>query len=347
MERASLAAELSSRRFELVAELESGGGWGGPADDVRGGLEVVVDDFAAAVALGSAGLLDRSFSWWKIRVRSLGGDPDVVEQLPRRFAAAMLERAPGCLQPDALTLLEHAAAYVRHAPDVARTGAALHPELVDGGLAHELVQALLGGDRITVGRLVDDERRSPSQLLAAGFEPALREIGARWQNGKMAPSVEHVASRLAHEFIGRAGRRVPAPPPDAPLVAMLRVEGDDHSLGQDCLRVHFAAAGLRARPFSAEPGRDVLLDQLVCSGAAAMAVSCMLPAQLLRVRDVIRWLRSAPALATLPVLVGGGMFADVPQLATQLGADGTAVDGSSAAEELAHALLGTAAGAAR
>ena len=130
MERASLAAELSARRFGLVAELEAGGGWGGPADDVRGGLEVVVDDFAAAVALGSAGLLDRSFSWWKIRVRSLGGDPDVVEQLPRRFAAAMAELSPGCLQPDVLTLLEHAAAYVRHAPDVARTGAALHRVLM-------------------------------------------------------------------------------------------------------------------------------------------------------------------------------------------------------------------------
>ena len=342
MEPSPSAAQLSARKPELVAGLLAAGGWGGPPAEVRAGLEVVVDDLAVAAALGSAGLLDRSFGWWKIRVRSLGGDPALVEQLPGRLAGLLAELAPGCLQEDVLSLLEHAGAYVRYAPDLAETGAALHPALADGGLAHELVQALLGGDRITAGRIVADERRSPTELLSEGFEPALREIGARWQNGKMDPSVEHVASRVAHEFIGRLGRRVPPPAADAPLAALLRVHGDEHSLGQDCLRIHFATAGLRARTFSGHLGAAAVVGPLVAAGVAAIAASCMLPAQLMQLREVLHELRKTPALAAAPVLVGGGMFADIPQLATQIGADATAVDGRAAAEELSYRLLGRA-----
>lgn len=334
-----LATELSARKHALVAALAEQADWGGPASEVRAGLEVVLDDFAVAVALRSAGLLDRAFGWWKVRVRSLGGDAAAAVELPQRIASLLAERAPGCLQPDVLSLLEHAGSYVAYAPDVARTGAALHPSLAAGGLAHRVVLALLGGDRIAIGALVADDVRSPAALLAEGFEPALREIGARWHNGKMDPSVEHVASRLAHEFIARLGRRVPAPPQDAPLVALLRVQGDDHSLGQDCLRVHLATAGLRARALSAEGAGASLLEVLAGVGASAVAVSCMLPAQLPAAREVVRSIRRAPQLGALPVLVGGGMFRDVPQLATQLGADATAVDGRSAAEELAHLLL--------
>lgn len=344
MPREDLAAELSARKLELVAGLAARGVWGAPASDVRGGLEVVLDDFAVAVALGSAGLLDRAFGWWKVRVRSLGGDTGAVDQLPGWIASQLAELAPGCLQPDVLSLLEHAGGFVGHAPDLAQTGAALHPSLADGGLAHEIVQAMLGGDRITVGRIVADENLSPAAILAEGFEPALREIGARWQNGKMDPSVEHVASRVAHEFIARLGRRVPAPPPDAPLVAMLRVHGDEHSLGQDCLRVHFAAVGLRARSLSAQGAQEAVVEQLAGVGASAFAISCMLPAQLLAVCEVVQWVRRAPQLSAVPVLVGGGMFRDVPQLASQIGADATAIDGQSAAEELAYQLLGYSVG---
>ena len=338
MPREDLAAELSARKRELVAGLADRGVWGAPAADIHAGLEVVLDDFAVAVALGSAGLLDRAFGWWKVRVRSLGGDPGAVEQMPGWVASQLAELAPGCLQPDVLSLLEHAGGFVRHAPDLAKTGAALHPSLADGGLGHEVVQAMLGGDRISAGRIVADENLSPAAILAEGFEPALREIGARWQNGKMDPSVEHVASRVAHEFIARLGRRVPAPPPDAPLVAMLRVTGDEHSLGQDCLRVHFAALGLRARSVPAHGEKEPLVEQLAGVGASAFAISCMLPAQLLAVREVVQWMRRAPELGAAPVLVGGGMFRDVPQLASQIGADATAVDGQSAAEELAYQL---------
>ena len=344
MQREELASALSYHKRDLVTALTESGEWRASIAEVRAALEVVVDDLVVAGALGSAGLLDRALGWWKVRIRSLGGAGDSAEQLPGAIASQLAELAPECLQPEVLSLLEHAGCFLRHAPNVAATGAALHPSLKDGGLAHEIVQALLGGDRITIGRIVADERRRPAEILGDGFEPALREIGARWQNGNMDPSIEHLASRIAHEFIGRLGRRVSPPPVDAPLVAMVRVSGNEHSLGQDCLRVHFAAAGLRARTVFVDSAEAPLLETLAGFGAGAVAISCMLPAQLLRVRELVGWIRRTPELGALPVLVGGGMFADIPQLATQVGADATAVDGPSAAAELSYLLLGTGVG---
>ena len=93
MPREDLAAELSARKRELVAGLADRGVWGAPAADIHAGLEVVLDDFAVAVALGSAGLLDRAFGWWKVRVRSLGGDPGAVEQMPGWVASQLAELA--------------------------------------------------------------------------------------------------------------------------------------------------------------------------------------------------------------------------------------------------------------
>ena len=239
---------------------------------------------------------------------------------------------------EAASFFEHAACVVRHAPEVAATGADLHPSLADGEPGSVLVEAMLRGDRITAGKFVADESMGPVAVLSQGFEPALREIGARWQNGKLDPSVEHIASRIAHEFITRLTRRVPMPAPDAPLVAMLRAPGDEHSLGQECLRLHLAAAGMRSRIVASGFDRQAVLDVLEGAGASAIAISCTRPAQLLKVREQIEWIRTSPALRQILVMVGGGPFADVPQLATQLGADATATDGEQAAEHLAYLL---------
>lgn len=341
MTREEVANTLFSHQSDLVRALHERLCLGTTDCDLRSGLMAVVEDACVAFALGSSGLLDRALAWWKVRVHALGGTRAAAEQLPSRFAEVLSECLPDHEWREVASFFDHALSVMRHAPHCAATGAALHPSLAAGEPGSQLVTAILRGDRITAGKFVVTESMAPADVLTQGFEPALREIGARWQNGKLDPSVEHVASRVAHEFITRLARRVPAPGPDAPLVAMLRAPGDEHSLGQECLRVHLAAAGLRSRFVAADCDRQAAVEVLEAADAAAIAISCMRPAQLLQVRELIHWIRASESLGATPVLVGGGLFAEVPQLASQLGADGTAVDGEQAAQQLVH-LLGVA-----
>lgn len=338
MTREQVAARLDACKSDIVRLLQDRLPWETSDSEVAAGLKSVVEDACVAFALGSSGLLDRAFAWWKVRVRALGGQRASADQLPARLAEVLADLLPEDTWPEVASFFEHAESVVRHAPESAATGADLHPSLAAGEPASVLVEAMLRGDRITAGRFVADESIEPASVLSRGFEPALREIGARWQNGKLDPSVEHIASRVAHEFILRLARRVPMPAPDAPMVALMRAPGDEHSLGQECLRLHLAAAGLRSRIVASDPDRQALLDVLEATGAAAIAISCTRPAQLLTVRERIQWIRTSPRLRDVPVMLGGGLFTDVPQLATQLGADATATDGEQAAEHLAYVL---------
>jgi methanogenic corrinoid protein MtbC1 len=340
MEREEVAGALRGARSRIVAELLEIDGFGGPRDQVRAGLEAVVDDLATAVQFSSSGLTDRALSWWKVRVRALGGDPRQAVLLPGYLVPLAARFVPEQALPTLEALLAYADQVVAHAPERAPVGADLHPSLVPGGLGRELADAMCGGDRTAAAAIPARHGAEPSACLRDGLEPALREYGARWQNGELDPAVEHVASRIASELVAHAARQVPEPPGDAPLVALVRAAGDEHSLGQACLRVHLAAHGLRSRVLPGDGRQQDVLAMVAAVGASAVAISCTLTRQLEAARDLVAAIRRSE-LAAMPVLLGGGMFVDVPQLASQLGADATAVDGEQAAAELAR-LLGVA-----
>jgi len=344
MRRQQAAEQLRRVRGQILAELLTIDGWGGPEAEVRAGLDVVLDDLCTALAFGSSGLTDRALCWWKVRVRTLGGDVRQAVLLPSYLLPLAASKLPAEAVPGLEALLANADAVVSQAPDRAPVGADLDPGLAPGGIGRGLVDAMLDGDRLGAGVWLGHHGGSPLEALREGVEPALRELGARWQNGEVDPHVEHVASRIATQLVAHVARQVVEPGPDAPLVALLRAEGDEHSLGQACLRVHLTATGLRSRIVAAEAEPAAVLAMIEAVGASAVAISCTLTRQLAHARELVQGIRSCPSLAALPVLVGGGVFSDVPQLVSQLGADGTACSGAQAAEELAR-LLGLASAA--
>lgn len=337
MKREQVAEQLRRARSQIVAQLLEIDGWGAPREQVQAGLEVVVDDLCTAVVFSSSGLTDRALSWWKVRVKGLGGDPRHAVLLPNYLLPLAAHFLPEGALPTLEALLAYADQVVGRAPERAAVGVALHPALGPGGLARELADAMCGGNSIETGTVLARHGVSPIAAMSDGLEPALRELGACWQNGELEPNVEHVASRIANELVAHVAREISEPPADAPLVALLRAAGDEHSLGQTCLRVHLSARGMRSRVLPGEGQVEDVLAMIEALGASAVAITCTLTRQLESARDLVAAIRRSK-LAALPVLLGGGMFADVPQLATQLGADATAVDGAQAAIELARLL---------
>lgn len=336
MRRTEAANRLRTGALEIADQLAAATHWGSPSAEVRSGLQVVLDDIATGIEFSCSGLVDRGLAWWKVRVRALGGDPTRAERLPELLATIASQWLPDDQLPELRAVLANAGVFVRHAPCEAQLGAELHPSLAPGELAAQLVDALLAGDRIAVTRLLTQEGLTPQRALSEGLEPAMTEFGARWHAGMMPPNVEHVASRIAHEQVTRFTAAIPSAPTDAPTVALVRAAGDEHALGQACLQVHLAAAGLRPRVLPATSDVSQLVEMVRALRAGALAVSCTIAAQLAWTRELIATIRRAPNLAAVPVLVGGRMFADVPQMATLIGADGSAASGAEAADVLAN-----------
>jgi hypothetical protein len=90
----------------------------------------------------------------------------------------------------------------------------------------------------------------------------------------------------------------------------------------------------------ATPGATAdVVAALVAVAPDAIAVTCTTAVQARTVTALIAAIRREPALARAYVLLGGLLVLDVPQLPTQLGADGGACDGASLATQLRNRLL--------
>jgi excisionase family DNA binding protein len=170
--------------------------------------------------------------------------------------------------------------------------------------------------------------------MASGFEareiyvrllaPALHEIGASWQSGRVSIDQEHLASSVATTLIGRLGPRFVHPGRKKGVVIVAMPPGERHGLGVAMLADILTDAGYSVLNL----GPDTPTASLV----AAMRDAGSLAAVVVSVVDVER--RSAAGrllaaarreLPSVPRLVGGNAVPD-ERVARDLGADGWVAD---------------------
>ena len=331
----SAADRLRQDTVELASILAAGLGLS-PRDQAEADLRCLVGGVAAAVEFSCTGLVDRHLAWQKVRTRALGGDVSRLEQLPQ----LLLQAAAGRLDPAQLgrlrEVLAGAAVFVRFSPDSSDT--ANGPRLEADSAAGRLLAAALRGDRV-MAQAVLDGGDSVVECLEHTIEPMLREVGRLWQEGLINPANEHLVSAFANEAIVRLATRMEAPAADAPLVVLVRSHGDEHSLGQSFVELYVQAEGLRTRRFVAPADLGVAIAMLTALQPRALLVSCTTIGQMRRVKELIQAVRCDRQLATIPVLLGGAVFAEVPQLVTQLGADGGGTSGRLTGQLLRQMLV--------
>ena len=331
------ADQLHTKALELAVALADSLPLGAPKATVVADLRFLIEGIAAGVEFSSTGLVDRHMAWQKARTRAVGGDVVRLEDLP----ACLLGLAAPWLDPTGLLrlgqVLSNSATYLRFVP------ATVPPGLESDGAAAQFLAAALRGDRLATKGLVAKARSVPD-FLEQVLEPMQREVGRLWLSGCLNPAEEHLVTNHVHDAVLELATRQPAVAADAPLVALVRAHGDEHSLGQAFLELYVRAEGLRTRKFGAPEAPGQALTMLAALRPHALALSCTTPQQLRSVGALIAAIRRDPALAAIPVLLGGSMFAEVPQLATQLGADGGGSSGRQAASMLRSMLHAPAVG---
>lgn len=104
-------------------------------------------------------------------------------------------------------------------------------------------------DRFDLGALEASLNRHaillpPSELVFAVVVPLLRDIGARWEAGRLRPSQEHLVSAVVRSLLGGL-LRTSARPDGSPVALFATPSGERHELGLLCAALLSASAGAR------------------------------------------------------------------------------------------------------
>ncbi len=158
---------------------------------------------------------------------------------------------------------------------------------------------------------------APERVMCDVVGAAQAEVGRRWEAGEWTVAHEHLATGIAEEVVAVLGR-LPAPPaPPKGKVLVACVEGEWHSLP-----ARITAHVLRRNGWEVTfVGASVPADQLAATlhdvGPHAVAMSCVVPANLPGARRVVETARAGGT----PVVAGGAGFGADGRWARAVGAN--------------------------
>jgi methanogenic corrinoid protein MtbC1 len=198
--------------------------------------------------------------------------------------------------------------------------------------------AVLGGDRRAAFAAVEEALGAGVPLRAVYldvFQPALREVGRRWEENEITVADEHLATAITEAAMARLYERLFA-----------TAAGGGRLLLAACADAERHAVGLRMLCDVLEMegwdtvflGSSVPIPDLVAMVRKrkpdVVALSASLSPHLPRVRAAVEALRAALGDAAPLIAVGGRAFHDDPGLGSRIGADLTATDAVEAARQL-------------
>ena len=121
----------------------------------------------------------------------------------------------------------------------------------------------------------------PRELIFAVIVPILREVGRRWEAGKLRPAQEHFVSGIVRSVLGSLVRAT-GRPDASPKVVFATPAGERHELGLLCAALLTASAGYGVVYLGSDlPAADVA-HAAATTGAQVVIMSATMPGAVTR-----------------------------------------------------------------
>ena len=190
-------------------------------------------------------------------------------------------------------------------------------------LRDDYVAALLAGDAIRARHLIDVavEGGMPlSDVYLHVLQPALEEIGERWQSGEVGIAYEHQATAITQGILGALGPRMRVAPTSGRLAVLACSPGETHSIGVQMIGDFLEAAGWEVLLLGASVPATALAGLVADESPDAVVISTATPGLLPGAEEAVRALA---AVEPRPfVAVGGRAWRTQPEgRAAAVGAD--------------------------
>jgi methanogenic corrinoid protein MtbC1 len=162
------------------------------------------------------------------------------------------------------------------------------------------------------------------------MEPVLEDVGDRWAREQLSLAQGYVAGKVAEDLLLKihaadeeAGTGHAAKGP----VVLGNIEDDYHSLGRKLVSVFLQSAGWRVVDLGNDVPAAQFVDAAVEAGARVIGVSAMMYTTASNIRGIRDELDRRRLSGRIQIAVGGAVFKLRPELADEVGGDGTASSG--------------------
>ncbi|HEY6889679.1 MAG TPA: cobalamin-dependent protein, partial [Solirubrobacter sp.] len=194
-------------------------------------------------------------------------------------------------------------------------------------LRQRYVDALVAGDLATAVRLVEDSDADVRSLYLDVLQPALYEIGHRWEEAEISVAQEHLATATTQSLMARLAERFDSCTRRGRKVLVACADGELHAIGVRMVADFLDADGWDVLFVGAISPSAAVADLAREQGVDVVALSAALPARVPELANAVRVLR---ALEPAPVIAVGGLaFAGDATRALATGADLFATDAAA------------------
>lgn len=170
-------------------------------------------------------------------------------------------------------------------------------------LTAAVLDALLAYDRATADALMPRILQLSFQAaLDEVYMPILREIGARWEDGRAAVAQEHFASGWCREQLFAMFHQLGSGPASGPVAVCALPPGEQHELGLLAIAIRLMLGGFRVTWLGADLPVAELCDVVAHGRPRLVCVSTVVADD----DDVVAWARAARAAAPSATMVAFG-----------------------------------------
>ncbi len=166
-----------------------------------------------------------------------------------------------------------------------------------------------------------DEGHSVVDIGMNVIQPALYEIGAKWQASRISIAQEHLATAIAHSVMTAGLLRSPVSPMNGKRVLLACVQGNNHSVGAQMVGDAFQLDGWDVQFLGANMPTAALVNHAAEWKPDVIGLSVSFPQQLAATKDFIARMGERLGTARPRVILGGLAINRYPYLAKMVGAD--------------------------
>jgi MerR family transcriptional regulator, light-induced transcriptional regulator len=210
-------------------------------------------------------------------------------------------------------------------------------------LAESFLRQALDGNQAAAYQTIikaDDLGLPLTRLFGEVLQPALTELGQRWEHGQLLVAQEKEVSELARDLIADLSLRHARTPTDGPALVAACVEGERHELGLRMICGLFRAEGYAVHYLGADVAPRFLLEAVQLHRPAVVLLSAKLAKNLPAVKDAVDGLAAGIAPEhPPPVVVGGRVAVEHAEAIRTLGAIPVTEEHPAAALTVVAALL--------
>jgi methanogenic corrinoid protein MtbC1 len=239
----------------------------------------------------------------------------------------LLKELPEPVQPLAIQYLDEAMdAFDEQTTDVS---AQLLPDTPHGQIASSYLLALLEGDRRRASQVILDAIDQPDSvrdLYLHVLLPAQAELGRMWMTGEINVAEEHFASHTTKMVMSQLLSHATFQPPNGKTVLAAAVTGNQHDIGLYAVANFLEMAGWRTIQLGADVPITDLAQAVKFFVVDLLVLSVSMNVQLDTFKSTIQAIRSGGRGEGVRIMAGGLAFADLDNLAVELGADRYAAD---------------------